>query len=159
MLHEANLAFIGGGIMAEAMIQGVLRQGLLPPNQIIASGPREKRREELAQRYGIGVTVDNREVVRVGDIVVLSVKPQVLPKVLPELRGLLRSEQLVLSIVAGARIAAIAAGLELERVFTSSDLVRGGDVFFAVTGITDGELVRGVRYFADGARTHSIVMR
>jgi fructose-1,6-bisphosphatase II len=57
------------------------------------------------------------------------------------------------------RQAAIAAGLELERVFTSSDLVQGGDVFFAVTGITDGELVRGVRYFADGARTHSIVMR
>ena len=54
---------------------------------------------------------------------------------------------------------AIAAGLELERVFTSSDLVKGSDVFFAVTGITDGELVRGVRYFADGARTHSIVMR
>jgi fructose-1,6-bisphosphatase II len=57
------------------------------------------------------------------------------------------------------RQAAIAAGLELDRVFTSSDLVRGGDVFFAVTGITDGELVRGVRYFADGAHTHSIVMR
>jgi fructose-1,6-bisphosphatase II len=57
------------------------------------------------------------------------------------------------------RQAAIAAGLELDRVFTSSDLVQGGDVFFAVTGITDGELVRGVRYFADGARTHSIVMR
>ncbi len=119
MLHEANLAFIGGGIMAEAIIQGVLRQGLLPKEQIIASGPREKRREELAQRYGIRVTADNREAARAGDIIVLSVKPQVLPKVLPELHGLLRPEQLVLSIVAGARIAAIAAGLGHQAIVRS----------------------------------------
>lgn len=53
----------------------------------------------------------------------------------------------------------IADGLEFGRVLTISDLVSGEDVFFAATGITDGELLKGVRYFSQGARTQSIVMR
>ncbi len=54
---------------------------------------------------------------------------------------------------------AIEAGYDLDRVLTTDDLVRGNNVFFAATGITDGELLRGVRYFGTGARTHSLVMR
>jgi fructose-1,6-bisphosphatase II len=50
-------------------------------------------------------------------------------------------------------------GYDLERVLTLDDLVRSDNVFFAATGITDGELLDGVQYFADGARTHSLVMR
>jgi fructose-1,6-bisphosphatase II len=57
------------------------------------------------------------------------------------------------------RKAAIAAGYDLDRVLTENDLVRGDDVFFACTGITDGALVQGVRFFTDGATTESIVMR
>jgi len=49
--------------------------------------------------------------------------------------------------------------IDVDRVLTCEDLVRGEDVFFAATGITDGELVRGVHYFGDGATTQSIVMR
>lgn len=51
------------------------------------------------------------------------------------------------------------AGFELDRVLTTDDLVAGKDVFFAATGITDGSLLRGVRYTEDGATTYSIVMR
>ena len=54
---------------------------------------------------------------------------------------------------------AIAAGHDLSRVLTTSDLVRGEDIFFCATGITDGELLRGVRYLADSVQTQSIVMR
>ena len=54
---------------------------------------------------------------------------------------------------------AISAGHDLDRVLTTADLVRGDDVFFCATGITDGELVRGVRYAKDAIMTHSIVMR
>ena len=54
---------------------------------------------------------------------------------------------------------AIDAGHDLDRVLTTRDLVRGDDIFFAATGITDGELVHGVRYYADSVRTDSIVMR
>ena len=57
------------------------------------------------------------------------------------------------------RRAAIDAGYDLDRVLHTDDLVRGDDVFFAATGITDGSLLRGVRYSAEGATTESIVMR
>jgi fructose-1,6-bisphosphatase II len=54
---------------------------------------------------------------------------------------------------------AIKAGYDLSKVLTTNDLVRGNDVFFAATGVTDGELLRGVRYDTYGARSHSLVMR
>ena len=57
------------------------------------------------------------------------------------------------------RRAAADAGYDLTRVLTTDDLVSGDDVFFSATGVTDGELLRGVRYFGDGARTQSLVMR
>ncbi len=57
------------------------------------------------------------------------------------------------------RAAARAAGQDLERVLTVDDLVRGDNVFFAATGVTDGDLLRGVRYQSGGARTQSLVMR
>lgn len=57
------------------------------------------------------------------------------------------------------RAAAIAAGYDLDAVLTQDDLVRGDNCFFAATGITDGELIRGVHYDARGATTQSLVMR
>ncbi|NNN22369.1 MAG: class II fructose-bisphosphatase [Acidimicrobiales bacterium] len=57
------------------------------------------------------------------------------------------------------RDAAISAGYDLDKILSSDDLVRGGNCFFAATGITDGELLRGVRYTAAGATTQSLVMR
>lgn len=57
------------------------------------------------------------------------------------------------------REAAVAAGLDLERVLTMDDLIRSDNVFFAATGITSGALLEGVRYFGGGAITHSLVMR
>jgi fructose-1,6-bisphosphatase II len=51
------------------------------------------------------------------------------------------------------------AGYDFDKVLTMGDLVSSEDVFFAATGITDGELLKGVRYFGDGARTDSIVVR
>jgi fructose-1,6-bisphosphatase II len=57
------------------------------------------------------------------------------------------------------RDAALRAGYDLDRILTADDLVRGEDVFFAATGITDGTMVQGVRFFADHATTESIVMR
>lgn len=54
---------------------------------------------------------------------------------------------------------AVEAGLDLDQVLGIDDLVKGDNVFFAATGITDGELLEGVRYFGGGAKTHSVVMR
>jgi len=57
------------------------------------------------------------------------------------------------------RAAALAAGYDLDALLTTDDLVRGDNCFFSATGITDGELLRGVRYDGSGATTHSLVMR
>jgi fructose-1,6-bisphosphatase II len=57
------------------------------------------------------------------------------------------------------RRAALDMGYDLDKVLTTDDLVAGDDVFFAATGVTDGDLLRGVRYWGDGASTQSLVMR
>ena len=57
------------------------------------------------------------------------------------------------------RDAAIAAGYDLNQVLTTDDLVKGDNCFFAATGVTDGELLKGVRFFPGGASTQSLVMR
>ena len=106
-----TISFIGGGIMAEAMIGGLLNRKMVAPENITASEPREKRRAELLEHYPIHVTADNREAARVGDVVVFSIKPQVLSRVLSELKGTLRPDQLVISIIAGGRISTLAEGL------------------------------------------------
>jgi len=57
------------------------------------------------------------------------------------------------------RKTAEANGYDLSKVYTTEDLVGKGDVFFAATGVTDGEMLKGVRFFGGGATTNSIVMR
>ena len=142
MLENTVLAFIGSGTMAEAMIKGILNKGLTEPDHIIASGPRPERGRELEKRYGVKGTTDNKEAAQAADIVVLSIKPQVLPVVLDELRGLIRPHQLVFSIVAGARIETIARGLQhraIVRVMpnTPAQIGQGMSVWTATPEVTE----------------------
>jgi len=60
---------------------------------------------------------------------------------------------------AAEREAAVAAGVDLDRVYATEELVGGDDVFFAATGVSSGELLTGVRYFSGGAETYSLAMR
>jgi pyrroline-5-carboxylate reductase len=115
-LDGLTIAFVGSGTMAEAMIQALLRAGGVIPDKIIASGPRAERGEELQARYGVRVTTDNVAAAGEAEIIVLSVKPQVLPTVLAELRGHIQPTALVFSIVAGMPIATIRAGLDHAAV-------------------------------------------
>ena len=119
MLNLSKVAFVGSGTMAEAMIKGILTQELLAPECIIASGPRSERGQELQQRYSVQWTTDNREAVQAGDVVVLSVKPQVIPKVLPQLCGHIEPSALVLSIAAGVPITSLRDGLSHGAVVRS----------------------------------------
>ncbi|HLM56805.1 MAG TPA: pyrroline-5-carboxylate reductase [Pyrinomonadaceae bacterium] len=107
-LAGARLAFVGAGTMAEAMVAGLLRRGLVAPAQVTGSHPRAARREELKARYGVRLLESNREAAGGADVVVLAVKPQRAARVLEELRGACREGRLVLSIVAGLRAATIA---------------------------------------------------
>lgn len=110
-LNNASLSFIGSGVMAEAMIKALVTQGLVEPGRITASGPRPERGQELTTRYGIRTTTHNREAAQGAQILVLSVKPQTLSPVLKELRGGIREDALVLSIVAGASTGLISRSL------------------------------------------------
>ena len=111
MMEEETIAFIGSGVMAEAMIRGLLTRKLIGANKIIASGPRAERGKELQAKHKIRVTTDNKEAAEEGQIVILSVKPQVLDTVFPEIRGHLQRSDLVLSIIAGTPIEVISNGL------------------------------------------------
>ena len=117
MLNK-KITFIGPGVMAEAMIAGLLRQKLADPKNIIASGPEEDRGEELHKKYGIQVTADNVSAVHEADVVVLSVKPQRLSEVMKGLKGI-RPGALVLSIIAGATIKKISEGLKHKAIVRS----------------------------------------
>lgn len=118
-LDNTTIAFIGCGVMGEAMVAGILNRGLTTPDRLLASHPRADRRDELHDRYGISVTPSNREAASACQMVVITVKPQVLPKVLGELRGATRPSQLVLSIVAGATIDTIRRALGTPSVVRS----------------------------------------
>jgi pyrroline-5-carboxylate reductase len=111
-LAGARLAFIGAGVMAESMIAGLLKRGSVPAAQIVASHPRADRRERLADRLGITTVDSNLEAARSADIVLLTIKPQVLAAVIDELRGSLTSSQVVVSVLAGTSIGLLRRGLE-----------------------------------------------
>lgn len=116
---ETIIAFVGAGVMGEAMIKGLLHKQLLEPEQIVAADPHEARGQELVKRYGIRFEVDNLAAISNADIVVLSVKPQVLDSVCQQLRGKVDHVALILSIIAGAKIRRIAEQLLNARVVRS----------------------------------------
>jgi len=118
MLNQ-KIAFVGYGAMAEAMIGGLLRQKLAGPADLLVSGPRTVRGEELERRHGVRHFTDNRAAAAEADIVVLSVKPQRLSDVLKGLKDGVRPDSLVLSIVAGASIKKISRALGHAAVVRS----------------------------------------
>lgn len=136
-----TIGFIGAGNMGEAMIRGLLRGHDFTPEQISASGPREERMCELAAGYGIGTTTDNRVPAR-ADIVVLSVKPQIMSRVLDEVADSVRADALVISIAAGVPVATIqarlAGGTRVIRAMPNTPAL----VDAAATAIAGGEHAR-----------------
>src|SRR5688572_13581173 len=107
-LRDATIATIGSGVMAEAMIAGLLRGEQLSPDQIIASHPRSERRSELISSYAIRTVEDNASAVEHADVVVLAVKPQMLARVGREIASSMSDGKLVISVIAGATTRAIA---------------------------------------------------
>lgn len=105
-----TIGFVGAGNMAEALLRGLLRGDDFAPEQISASGPRAERVGELREKYGINATTDNR-VPASAEIVVLSVKPQILSRVLDEVADAISPDALVISIAAGVPVSTIQARL------------------------------------------------
>jgi pyrroline-5-carboxylate reductase len=116
MLRECKLAFVGAGTMGRAMIAGMLKQGLVTADQIVASDPSVEQGEQLKEKYGVAITTENLEAIRDADIIILAVKPQVLPKIFKELHDKAKEGVLILSIVAGAKINVLSGGFGREAV-------------------------------------------
>jgi pyrroline-5-carboxylate reductase len=142
MLQHLSIAFIGAGMMGESMIAGLLKEQLVPADQIVATAPRAERRADLHARYGVRVTDDNREAAHDADVVVFCLKPQTLPKVLPTLRGAVQHSDLVLSIIAGVRIATFRDTLSHAAIVrampnTPAQIAAGMTVWTATEAVTE----------------------
>ena len=141
-LRGTRLGIVGTGVMAEAMLAGLLERDLIAPADVICTHPRSERRDALMAAHGVRTTSDNREATRDTDILLLAVKPQMLGGVMAELRGSLRPEQLVISVIAGASTTALGQGLDHAAVVrsmpnTPAQIGRGVTVWFATEQVDD----------------------
>ncbi len=151
-LSNTKLAFVGCGVMAESIIAGLLRKELVKPEQIAASHPRSGRRAELHEKYGITVWEHNADAVRdvqdaADSCVFMCVKPQRIKGVLEELNGIVTPEQLIVSIIAGARIETIANALNCSKVVrampnTPSQIGAGMTAWTCTDEVSDVEKAR-----------------
>lgn len=131
--------------MAGAMIHALVKTGAVAPDQIQAADPLATRRDYLSDAYGVHTTGDNIAAASDADILILSVKPQVLPSVFPELCGRVKGGTLVLSIVAGMPVGTIQAGLQHAAVVrvmpnTPAQIGEGMSVWTAAPAVTEAQL-------------------
>ena len=113
-----RIGFIGGGAMGEAIMRCLLARKLAAPQDMVVSDVSPARREFLKSEHGVTTLTDNVAAARDADVVVLAVKPQNLPQVTGELRGL-NPGQLVLSIMAGITLSSLCSGLGHSSVVRS----------------------------------------
>jgi len=118
MKNDKQFSIIGPGVMAEAIITGLIKNQVVDAKNIIAAGPREERLDELVQRFGIRSELNNAKAVQDADVVILSVKPQKLPMVTQDLRNNIPAQALVISIIAGATMESLIQG------FNHANMVR-----------------------------------
>lgn len=136
-----RVGIVGAGVMAESIIAGLVADRAVRPELLAASHPRRERREALAERHGVHSVAANRDALVDAEVVVIAVKPQMLARVMRELRGRLDSEQVVVSIVAGATLRTLVDGLQHAAVVrampnTPSQIRRGMSVWSASEACT-----------------------
>ncbi|MCS7072693.1 MAG: pyrroline-5-carboxylate reductase, partial [Anaerolinea sp.] len=147
MLNGKIIAFIGGGVMAEAMIGGLVKRDLLASDQVIVSEPRPERGQELVDRYGVRALNDNAEACRQADIIVLATKPQVMGQVARSVGTAARHASLIVSILAGVRISTLADGMQNPAVVrampnTPAQIGQGITVWTATPSVNEAGLTQ-----------------
>lgn len=119
MNDNKQFTIIGPGVMGEAIIIGLIEKKVIPTACITAAGPRQERLQALETLYHIRTDLINAEAVQAADVVLLCVKPQKLPEVMTDLKGKISPDTLVISIVAGATLQSLIAGLSHTQVVRS----------------------------------------
>jgi len=100
----ANIAFIGSGNMASAILGGLINNGTSPKN-IWACDPSEEKLNQLNAQFGVNVETQNKKAIAVADVVILSVKPQVMEQVIAPLKATLEEKRpLIISVAAGINL-------------------------------------------------------
>jgi pyrroline-5-carboxylate reductase len=137
-----KLAFVGGGVMGEAMIAGVLNNGLAKPEDVAACDILAQRRDHLASTYGIKAVDRPAPALQGADIVVLAVKPQEFRAAARDLS--LRPGHSVMSIMAGVSVQAIRAALKHDAIVraipnTPAQIGEGMTVWTATDAVPDTE--------------------
>ena len=150
---SGSIGFIGVGNMAEALVKGLLAAGLVAPSAVYGSDPRKVRCDELRATYGMHIGTSNLDVLA-ADIVVLSVKPQIIAKVCSEIAPHLRPGTLVVSVAAGTPVSAIEAilpaGTHVVRTMPNTPALvgAGATAIAAGTHATDDDVELARRMFA-----------
>jgi pyrroline-5-carboxylate reductase len=151
---KKTLGFIGGGNMAAALVKGLLHAKIVPPASIVVSDVKEDRLAMLHEKHGVRTTTDNLSLVREADVVVLSVKPQVIDKVLAAIGHEVRPAQLIVSIAAGVPVSAMEArlpqGVRVVRTMpnTPATVDAGATAIAAGTHATEEDLELARTLFA-----------
>jgi len=150
---ERTIAFLGTGNMAEAIIKGLLRAGTARPENIIGTGRRTERLEEMKRLYGIRTTQDNLAAAREAEIIVLSVKPQAMDKLVMQVAPALDHRKLIISVAAGVPIAALerrlGAGARIIRTMPNTPSLVGAGACALARGehASDEDLAVASRIF------------
>ena len=135
-----KIAFIGAGVMGEAIISAIISKKIASPDSIWACDIDKARLDLLDRKYSINCTADIQSAIHDCEIIVLSIKPQTLSDVTGQLKGKLKNEQLVLSIIAGTRIGTITSTMghnSVVRVMpnTPAQIGEGMSVWTATDGV------------------------
>ena len=96
-----KLGIIGFGNMAEAILGGILENGFIAKEDVMTSGKDEVMLQRASEKYGIAVNEDNKKVVEGADVILLSVKPQIMAEVIAEIKDVCSQDKLIISIAAG----------------------------------------------------------
>lgn len=148
-----RIAFIGAGNMTEALVHGLLKGGLAGVEQLYATDTNPERCALIRDRYGIRTGAANRDAAAWGEVVVLSVEPQVLDGVLDDLAPVVGSGTLVVSVAAGYPIARVVGRLKAARRVvrampnTPSSVLAGVTAFAPGAEATDGDLATVLAMF------------
>jgi pyrroline-5-carboxylate reductase len=131
-----RIGFIGGGVMAEAIIKSIIAKKVAAAGEIIAGDISEPRRKHLVETYGIKATAVNNEVIDGTDCLILATKPQELSKVSQDLKGKLKPSQLVISIMAGINVDTLKTELSHDAIIRSMPNMPA-QIGFGITVWTD----------------------
>jgi len=142
MLDQSRIAVIGYGVMGKAIVSSLISEGKVKPEDLIIVEPTPERLEALKQEFGISGYADSAEIVSKADIVILAIKPQGLNHAAQSIKGNIKPDALVISILAGVSLATLIEKLGVKQVIrtmpnTASQIGMGITVWVKTTQVSE----------------------